>query len=589
MMNGLVCVQPSVARNLSALGLAAFTMLALSTLSGCDSDLQQQLDGKKTERYKKASDGLAEIESNRTTALNEALPKADAKPEGRKHPLMVWRSEFDSGKAAEGDGETAKPGRDDKGKLEKLADEYKGTPTENPARMGVGFVSAAKDWWGGKGNLERYNMFLSGYLSSAAEDAKAQEGNAEYVGWPFQAEAAFDQLFIHANRYYQASNLSLDKQLTSALSYWQLAFGIPALNRERFSDYVTRACRAKAFKDACAGVPHELRPLAIQKPYLEWNIKKAKAYVDTKPAEVFTEVMNRYIGSLTRNLEAMNKTPLDREDPNAPKTWKLPSTTSARGVSSGLNLTISRESGARLHTDVLSESWRSGVPKGLKKQAETTIQTLKDTPGNVIDFERIVLELPPVASSSALTGIVGSFPRDTVRQFDLVGRRRADDSLKRAGILLRLPAEDESDTTSYQFNEMKKKNSCSYLGVAGKPAIGRKSPGSYLVVDQRKGIKTARLTREPETRELIVGETKSIGTAMELDKLGAWASENEGIVRMFIDGDYTYEQIIGMISGVLYKCSDVQTPLDAIGKEVVTVNCGKSEGRDITLVVGICD
>ena len=162
---------------------------------------------------------------------------------------MVWRSEFDSGKAAEGDGETAKPGRDDKGKLEKLADEYKGTPTENPARMGVGFVSAAKDWWGGKGNLERYNMFLSGYLSSAAEDAKAQEGNAEYVGWPFQAEAAFDQLFIHANRYYQASNLSLDKQLTSALSYWQLAFGIPALNRERFSDYVTRACRAKAFKD----------------------------------------------------------------------------------------------------------------------------------------------------------------------------------------------------------------------------------------------------------------------------------------------------------------------------------------------------
>ena len=80
MMNGLVCVQPSVARSLSALGLAAFTMLALSTLSGCDSDLQQQLDGKKTERYKKASDGLAEIESNRTTALNEALPKADAKP-----------------------------------------------------------------------------------------------------------------------------------------------------------------------------------------------------------------------------------------------------------------------------------------------------------------------------------------------------------------------------------------------------------------------------------------------------------------------------------------------------------------------------
>jgi len=451
----------------------------------------------------------------------------------------------------------------------------------------MGFDGASKDWWGGKGNLERYYRFLEGYLSEAEEENAAGAGNEEYVGRPFTEEARFDLLFVHANRYFQAARLSLNQQLTSALSYWQLAFNLPTLNKERFSAYVTRLCRVERFKAGCRGVPHELRPVAIQKPYLEWSIDKSEKFLKTKPPEVFEKVATRYLKSLNASLKALEAAGMDREDPDNPDTWKLPSTFSARGVSSGLPLSLG-EGGIRLHTTVVEESFSGKVPKSLSTAAGETIQTLKDTPGNMIDFERVVLELSPGVKGKTLTDVVAAFPRDTVRQFDLVGRRRADSSLKRAGVLLRIPADDESETTSYQFPEAKKKTSCAYLGIAGKPAIGRKSPGSYLVISKKNGIRAAKLSREPETRELIVGEdTLKVG-AVEADKIGAWADENEGIVRMFMDSSYTYEQIMRQVSSILYKCQDQVVPLDDRGKETATVTCGKSEGRDITLVVGIC-
>ena len=255
----------------------------------------------------------------------------------------------------------------------------KGTPAENAARYGVGFANASREYWGGKGNLERYSKFLDGYVAEAAkmaEEAKTQ-GNTEFVQRPFLAEAEFDRLFVFASREFAIAQLPLNARLLATYGSWQIAFNLPSRGRERFSEYVTRVCRVGKLAKNCDGVPHEMRPLAINKPYLQWQKERAEALVASKTHAPFEEFAKTYLARLEEQLKA---TPDFTEEPI------LPSTYADRAASTGLMLGMSKKTGVKLHTTEVAGSFNGTVPKGLKKSGAQVIETLKDTPGNQVDF-----------------------------------------------------------------------------------------------------------------------------------------------------------------------------------------------------------
>ena len=234
----------------------------------------------------------------------------------------------------------------------------------------------------------------------------------------------------------------------------------------------------------------------------------------------------------------------------------------------------------------MSDSFSGKVPGGLKGEAAKVVQTLKDTPGNTVDYQRVVLEMPGEVSGRALGQVFGSFSREIVTQFDLVGRRRVDESLRRNGLIVKVPAPDDGATTSYTFNGGSK-TACQYLGIAGKPAIGRKEPGHYVVVG-KDAAKIAKLTKDEEGKLSASAETTSI-PLKDAAALGKWADENEGIVRFFISGSqHSYDDIIQTVTQMLYKCQDVEVLLDEMGAKKMKVTCGKATPRDITLVFGLC-
>lgn len=581
--------RPATAAPILSLARTCAVVLAVGSLliTGCDSaELQQQLDDKKASRFKAASEAVAVIEAERLKALGK-LPEATAPPVGNKPAVISWRAALFAVPESGADGADAAPERDDVGALEQLMNDRKlgkGTPAEDAARYGVGFASASREYWAGKGNLERYSKFLDGYVKEAARMAEeaSKEGNTEFVQRPFLQEAEFDRLFIFASRQFAIAQLPVNARLLATYGSWQIAFNLPSRGRERFSEYVTRVCRVGKLSENCDGVPHEMRPLAINKPYLKWQKERAEAIIASKTHGAFGDFAKAYVAMLNEQLKA---TPDFTEEPI------LPSTYADRAASTGLMLAMSKKTGVKLHTTEVSDSFNGKVPKGLKKAGDEVIQALKDTPGNQVDFERVVLEMPGDVRGTELLSSIRAFPRDIVRQFDLVGRRRADESLRRAGVMLRLQAKDQPDTASYQLHGESKKTMCSYIGIAGKPDIGRRAAGSYLIWEKDR-VRAVKLDWDDPTSDKkrpVAQEKLSLDIApTDTAKLDAWLDANPGRVRLFISGNQNYDNLLQAISGVTHKCHDIEVAIDDYGREKKTFRCGKSDQRDVTVPISIC-
>lgn len=581
--------RPANASSILSLARTCATVLVVTSLfiSGCDSaELQQQLDDKKTSRFKAAAEAVAAIEAARLKALGP-LPAANTPPVGNKPAIVSWRAAIFTVPDTAPEGAAPAVERDDVAVLEKLMNDRKlgkGTPAEEAARYGVGFAGSSRAYWAGKGNLERYSKFLDGYVREAAKMAAAAsaEGNIEFVQRPFLAEAEFDRLFIFASRQFVIAQLPVNARLLATYGSWQIAFNLPSRGRERFSEYVTRVCRVGKLAKNCAGVPHEMRPLAINKPYLEWQKVRAEAIVASKPHQAFGDFAKSYIAMLDEQLKA---TPDFSEDP------VLPSTYADRAASAGLMLSMGTKRGVMLHTTEVSDSFSGKVPKGLSKAGGEVIQVLKDTPGNQVDFERVVLEMPGEVGGNQLLTAIRAFPRDIVRQFDLIGRRRADESLRRTGVMLRLQAKDQPDTASYQLHGDSRKTMCQYIGIAGKPDIGRRAAGSYLIWSKDR-IRAAKLDWDDPTSDKkrpVAQEKLSLDIApTDTAKLDAWLDANPGRVRMFISGGQSYDKVLQAISGVTHKCHDLEVAIDDYGREKKVFRCGNSDERDVTVPISIC-
>lgn len=640
--------RPSVTGHFLGRVLPFVLLTTTAPLGGCDTGLQAKLHEGRDRRYKAAKEAVYDVEAARNKAMVDTLPAPDAKFDGDNHPMMVWRrnatlrpdlNDLDSlatrskprriiaGEALAQLNEMRKqaklpliderwvvaPPLHELNELRAQAnapalteEQYdqafpahvgaKGTPAEEAAKVGAGYLKDASEFWAGTTTLSRYMTSIGNFdlavnkaKTKAEEDGKTKSG-WEFVEPPFGDEARFDEWFVHAASYLQLSNLSDRSVAWDAMHpAYGVAFGISRRQGEGSSDYVSRLCFLHdSLKDKCKGVPHEYRSALVDRGFLEVMLGWAKGYHAKSPrGEVFDSVAKRFADAITAAIAA----PLEFKEGLV-----LPSTTAAVGGRSGVRLALS-DAGivATGEADVkLSDKWTGTVPANFVPDFTKMLTDIKDQPGNRIDYQRVVLELAGSTSIGQFMGVLKAIPAKLgeaggVKEVFLLGRRRLDDSMRLAAIRVRIPAADDAPNMGYKFKEDAAQTQCLVVGRVGDPPVGKKD--EYDIEIKANQIRAAKVTIvETETSaERVYEDTANLGTPADLKPLKDWLDAHPGRMRLFIPNKGDYNQLVTLLSDLLYKCTDEEVSSDDASKPKAVRTCGVSEPRAASFVLGLCD
>ncbi len=576
---------------------SALAFVALS--AGCDMGLQDKLDAKKTARFEAAREAVFAIEASRTAQLSASVPAEDAKFEGNEHPMQTWRKQI----VARGDSKDLVDLAANATPTEGMKVGAKGTPAQLAAEMGATFAKEAGEYWNDASSLGRYTDFLDSYfedIERAREDADKAgseveaalaEGRLEdarmlkvksiFVDPPFYDEAEFDRVFVHAARFWQLTQLKSRAQvLHTAQADWEIAFDFPAKARENFSNYVSRLCFAHpTLSKRCKDVPHELRAMVIDQPFLQWLKARADDYkLKNKGNKVFADVLGRFSKVLAKALEHK---PPTKEDPI------LPSTFAAAGGISGMRNVFSKQNGIFVAGQRISDTFDGTLPKSYAKAAAAAVETVKNTPGNRINYQRAVLEAPGDIKLAVVRDIINGYPAGVVKRVALLGRRRVDESMRRASMALRLPHPDTSRSFAYAFAEDAKKTSCTLMGFMGEAQLGQRDY-YYLELTPEK-MRVAPASRDDEARQWSAGATTPLGAPSSYAQLDKWMADKDGQALVFISDDFSYDEASKHLSHLLFECADDKVAQADPKAEPLTRVCGKTDTRDLSLVVYICE
>lgn len=570
---------------------AAVVLVALLPVAqGCDSGLQQRLNTARDARFDRAAAAVAKVELDRNKALDDSLPKPDAKVEGDVHPMMAWRKAVTLRPDAQALNELAEnarpvPGRDVGAQ---------GTPAEDAAKTGAAFLKDVNDFWTGVTTLSRYMGALSNFDGEVAKSkARSEEQAKTAKGWkfvepPFGDEARFDRWFVHAASYLNLSSLS-DRSIAWDAMHpaYGIAFGISRRMGEGSSDYISRLCLLhESLKDKCKGVPHEYRAALADRAFQEFLLKQARDYRAGERGAVFAKVAKQFGDAM----EAAVKTELSfKED------LVLPSTVAAIGGRSGVRFVLSPTTGITATTDAdvkLAEKYEGTLPATFAADVAKLLADLKDKPGNRVDYQRIVLEMPGVTPIAQFLATVRAFPAKLgegsgVKDIFLVGRRRVDESMRLAALKLRIPQADDSQTMTYQFKEDAAKSTCQLVGRVGDPPAGKKNEFDLEILPGK--IRATPTTIDEATAARIPGDTVDLGTPADLGPLKAWLEANPGRVRAFVGIKGDYDKLMMLLSDLLFKCTDEEVAWDDTSKPKVTRTCGVSEARSTSFILALCE
>ena len=558
--------------------------IALALLAaGCDMGLQTKLDDSKDRRYAEAKSAVYAVESARYGALASSLPAADAVAEGREHPLLTWRKQILA--------------RDDAKTFERLSTQTKpdattkvgakGTPAQFAAELADAYVKECFDYWNGGSSHERYLAFIASFEESIAKhEADMAKAGQPFVAPPLLDEARFDRLFIHAAGFYQLS--LADSRLAerrALLPYWALALQLPTRGNEDDDPdaYISRITYMDpAMKERCKGVPHEYRTAIIDHAYLELTRKAVELYKAGDAGKVFGDVMARFAGDLDK---ALANTPTPVEDPVLPATFAIP------GGTSGLTVVMSEKRGIMIGDQQIQPTFDGTIPADLDKKALEVVNTVKSTPGNIINFTRIVVEAPGTMLVGAVRDVVRglTLPDGLVKNIVFVGRRQADESMRKGVVNLQLMHEGATKTSSYQFPEdAAKTSSCALLGFMGEAQLGAKKD-HYLEITPTK-IRAIAVTWDKEAKEWKKeGSTLDLGSPSDPKLFEEWLDKTEGQFQLFLSAKFSYSDAMALVTRALFDCKDQEITFADPNQPTVMRTCGLSEQRRTSLVVSICD
>lgn len=593
-------------RGLVGTSLASFVMAAMA-ISACDTGLQGKLNDARARRYDAARKAVYKVEDERLATLEKELPKPDAEFVGDEHPLLVWRKKLldrRDDKTLTDLATHAKPTE----AMEKdgLAIGAKGTPSEVSANLAAAYIKESAAYWTHNSTMSRYKLYLKQFFEAVAAAQKAAEEkqadmakNPDYaedakaeafVPPPLLDEARFDQVFVHAVKYFNLSKLvDRTQSYASTMADYEIAFDFPGrgFGKESFSDYVSRICfMHDALKERCKGVPHETRARVIDHAYLEWLLQQAKGLKLSDRAKVLSDVNNR----LAEAIDASLKAPLDvKEEPVFPSTFAEVS-----GMS-GIEALFSKEQGIVFNGQKLDEKFGNELPANFADTLKKAVEDIKNQPGNRVDYQRVVLRMPGDVPFGTVISTIKAFPADTIKQVFLVGRRRVDDSMRLAALPMRLPRPDDGQTVTFQFKEDAAKTTCNFLGILGDPMVG-KHDEFYLHAAGGKIRATQVTTPEPDPAnpgkalEKVPGDTVDLGSTADLTKTVEFLDAHpKARFRAFLGGKGSYDESMQLITRLLYACKDEELVYNDPQRKPIVRTCGKVTPREMTLILGICD
>ncbi|MFO0748732.1 MAG: hypothetical protein U1F43_24175 [Myxococcota bacterium] len=577
-------------------------------LTACDTGLQGKLNEARDRRYEAAKKAVYKVEDERLATLEKNLPKPDAEFVGDEHPLLVWRKKLldrTDDKTLTELATHAKP-TEQMTEKEGLNIGAKGTPAQTAAELAAAYIKEQAAYWTHNSTMSRYKLYLHQFFDAvnaakkAAEDRQAamaknpefvEDAKAEaFVPPPLLDEAHFDQVFMHAVKYFNLSKLvDRSQSYASTMADYEIAFEFPGrgFGKESFSDYVSRICfMHEGLKERCNGVPHEYRAGIIDRAYLEWLLQQSKALQLSPKAKVLSDV-NARIGEA---IDATLKQPFNtKEEPVFPSTYAEVS-----GMS-GIEALFSDEQGVLFNGVKLADKFGGQLPTGFVDTIKKAIEVNKNQPGNRVDYQRVVLRMPGNVPFGTVISTIKSFPADTIKQVFLVGRRRVDESMRLAALPMRLPRPDDNQTLSFQFKDEAAKTTCNFLGVLGDPMVG-KHDEFYLQIAGDKVRATQVTTPDPDpanpTKPLdkIPGDTVDLGSPKDLTKTLEFIDAHaKARFRTFIGSKYSYDEALQLVSQLLYTCKDEELVYNDPQKKPLIRKCGKVTSREMTLILGVCE
>ncbi|MCC6622764.1 MAG: hypothetical protein IT385_15995 [Deltaproteobacteria bacterium] len=579
---------------------------AVLATSACDTGLQGKLNEARDKRYAAARAAVYKVEDERLALLEKDLPGPEAEFVGDEHPLLAWRKKLLDRTDDRRLLSLAQHARPTEAMLKDGLDiGARGTPSQVAAELGAAYVKESVAYWTHNATMARYSNYLGQFFTaveqakqSAAEKQEALAKNPErvedakaeaFVPPPMLDEARFDQVFMHAVKYFNLLKLVEKTQsYSSSMTDYEIAFDFPKRGQESFSDFVSRICfMHEGLKERCGKIPHEHRAAVVDHAYLEWLLGRSKALVltDSPRYKVFTEVNARLQEAIAKALTAPVET---KEEPVYPSTHAVVS-----GMS-GVDALFSDEQGVQFNGVKLADKFGGALPDKYAETVKTALEEIKNMPGNRIDFQRVVLRMPGNVPFGTVVSALQAYPNDTVKQIFLVGRRRVDESMRLAALPMRQRPVNDSDKISYKFMEDAAETTCGFLGIFGDSMTGKPDEW-YLRIEQSK----IRATKINEVEETPGGkkikqptETVDLGTPADLTKLQAHLDANPGRYRTFIDGpQYSYDAATELLSQLLFKCKDQELVYNDPAKKPVTRKCGELKDADrkrVTLILGVC-
>jgi len=578
---------------------------AVLATSACDTGLQGKLNEARDKRYAAARAAVYKVEDERLAILEKELPKADAEFVGDEHPLLAWRKKLldrtDDRRLTSLAGHARPTEAMQKDGLDIGA---RGTPSQVAAELGAAYVKESIAYWTYNATMARYSTYLKQFFA-AVEAAKAsaeekqaalaklpervEDAKAEaFVPPPMLDEARFDQVFMHAVKYFNLAKLVEKTQsYSSSMTDYEIAFDFPKRGTESFSDYVSRICfMHEGLKERCGKIPHEHRAAVVDKAYLEWLLARSKALVltDSPRYKVFTEVNVRLQEALAKALEA----PVDTtEEPVLPSTYAV-----VAGMA-GVEALFSEKTGVKFHETSLADKFTGALPDKYAETVKSILEELKNQPGNRIDYQRVALRMPGNVPFGTVLSALQAFPVDTVKQVFLVGRRRVDESMRLAALAMRQRPPGDGDKLSYKFKEDAAETTCAYIGIFGESATGKRDD-FWLHLKKDGKVRVAKYEEVEETpgkKTKVAQDTVDLGTTADLSKTHEFLEKNIGRYRLFVEGKYTYDEATLLLSDLLFKCKDQELVYNDPAKKPVTRKCGDlkdAERKRVTLILGVC-